>query len=95
MGYGACFRQFRCSGDERVTNGGVLGFPNMSKMVYFDTVAFRRIGKALESTPLPNDLRGKVFPNEILDRGETGNWDLQAREADADGHATYHVLENL
>jgi hypothetical protein len=36
-----------------------------------------------------------LFPNEILDDGETGNFDQQIREADADGYAVYHLLANL
>jgi hypothetical protein len=42
--------------------------------------------------PVPSQA---VFADEIVNRGEVGNLDHQAREVDADGYATYFVLTNL
>jgi len=37
----------------------------MPQRVYFDTVSFREIGKALENAALPNDLRENLLVSPL------------------------------
>lgn len=46
-------------------NFPVDGIPKMPQKIYFDTVSFREIGKALENTALPDDLREHIIVSPL------------------------------